>query len=89
MSDQTRSIDELDLSTVDFDKAEWSWRYNAETQEGALLYTTTDADNSFSTITYPLPKCMVFIIDRIRTVALSGLKRELRALDEARDKLLS
>ncbi|WP_445769416.1 hypothetical protein [Rheinheimera sp.] len=88
MADETRDINELDFSAVDFEAAEWSWNYNAEKQEGALLHTT-HGDDGFSTITYPLPKCMVFIIDRIRGVALAELKRELRALDAQREKLLN
>lgn len=88
MADETRDINELDLSAVDFDAPEWSWKYNADKKEGALLHTT-DSGDGFSTITYPLPKCMVFIIDRIRGVALAGLKRELRALDAQRENLLN
>lgn len=88
MKDETRDINELDLSAVDFDAPEWSWRYNADKKEGALLHTT-DSGDGFSTITYPLPSCMIFIIDRIRAVALSDLKQKLRSLDEQRYILIS
>lgn len=88
MADETRDINELDLSAVDFDTPEWSWSYNADKKQGALLHTT-DSGDGFNTITYPLPKCMIFIIDRIRGVALAGLKRELRALDAQRENLLN
>lgn len=87
--DTVGDLSTLDLATVDFTDKAWSWHYNAESKTGALTKTVQNDDLSFSTITYPLPACMVLIIDRIRNVALDELKRKLRALDQERSALLS
>lgn len=86
--DSYEDFSKLNLSEVDFNRPEWSWSYNKETNKGWIIFTDLDSNDDFYSIRYLLPEFINHLVKMMIDSSLGDLKLQLRVIEQQRRSLL-